>query len=455
MMTPRETIAPQEDLNPNHIARQQFNAALAYLPELTECPGMADWLFEPERIVKVALPVRLNDGCVHVFHGYRVLHSTLRGPGKGGIRFHPDVNEEEVKALAAWMTLKCALVDVPFGGAKGGVACDPRRLTPYEKSRVTRRFITALGDDIGPYTDIPAPDVYTDAQTMAWVYDTYSMMHPGDNNLPVVTGKPLDLGGSPGRAQATAQGALFATQHYLELSGNGGLTDLKGATVAVQGFGNAGRHAAHLFSAAGSIVVAVSDSQGGIFDPGGLEVARVALHKDESGSVIDLDGTKPLTGGEVLEVPCDILIPAALENQITAANADRISAQVVVEAANGPTTPAADRILHESGVVVLPDILANAGGVVVSYYEWVQNLENQQWEEHRVLEKLRDKMHRATERVVAKRVALTEGHDHFQEALRAKEPEAPELPLPDLRTAAYVVAVGACSNTATQRGIWP
>jgi glutamate dehydrogenase (NAD(P)+) len=177
---------------------------------------MADWLFEPERIVKVSLPVRLNDGYVYVFHGYRVLHSTMRGPGKGGIRFHPDVSEEEVRALAAWMTFKCALVDVPFGGAKGGVACDPRTFTQYEKSRVPRRFISALGDNIGPYTDIPAPDVYTDAQTMAWVYDTYSMMHPGDNNLPVVTGKPLDLGGSPGRAQATAQGALFVTEHFLE-----------------------------------------------------------------------------------------------------------------------------------------------------------------------------------------------------------------------------------------------
>jgi len=454
-MTSPKIPVGTEDLNPNHIARQQFNAALAYLPDLTECPGMADWLFEPERVVKVALPVRLNDGCVHVFHGYRVLHSTLRGPGKGGIRFHPNVDEEEVKALAAWMTLKCALVDVPFGGAKGGVACDPRQLTPYEKSRVTRRFIAALGDNIGPYTDIPAPDVYTDAQTMAWVYDTYSMMHPGDNNLPVVTGKPLDLGGSPGRAQATAQGALFVTEHYLALGGSPALTGLKGASVAVQGFGNAGRFAAHLFSAAGATVVAVSDSRGGIHDPSGLDVSKVELHKDETGSVIALEGTKPLEGGEVLEVPCDILIPAALENQITTANADRISAHVVVEAANGPTTPAADQILTENGTHVLPDILANAGGVVVSYYEWVQNLENQQWEEHEVLEKLRRKMQRATERVVTKRVALIEGHEHYQEALRSRNHEAPELLIPDLRTAAYVVAVGACSSTATQRGIWP
>ena len=454
-MTSQEATANLEDLNPNHIARQQFDAALAYLPELTESPGMADWLFEPERIVKVTLPVRLNDGCVHVFHGYRVLHSTLRGPGKGGIRFHPDVDEEEVMALAAWMTLKCALVDIPFGGAKGGVACDPRTLTPYEKSRVTRRFIAALGDNIGPYTDIPAPDVYTDAQTMAWVYDTYSMMHPGDNNLPVVTGKPLDLGGSPGRAQATGQGALFATEHYLELGGSPELTSLKGATVAVQGFGNAGRHAARLFSAAGANVVAVSDSRGGIHDPSGLDVSKVELHKDETGSVIGLEGTKPLRGGEVLEVACDILIPAALENQITGANADRVSAHLVVEAANGPTTPTADRILTEKGIHVLPDILANAGGVIVSYYEWVQNLENQQWEEYEVLDKLRRKMQRATERVVTKRVALIEGHEHFQEAVRSKDPEAPELPIPDLRTAAQVVAVGACSNTASQRGIWP
>ncbi len=245
------------------------------------------------------------------------------------------------------------------------------------------------------------------------------------------------------------------TEHFLELGGSPELTSLKGATVAVQGFGNAGRHAARLFSAAGAAVVAVSDSKGGIYDPSGLDVSKVEVHKDETGSVISLEGAKPLASGEVLEVPCDVLIPAALENQITAANADRIAARVIVEAANGPTTPAADAILAARGTHVLPDILANAGGVVVSYYEWVQNLENQQWEEHEILEKLRRKMQRATERVLTKRVALIEGREHYEELLRSSYPEAGPLPVPDLRTAAYVVAVGACASTALQRGLWP
>ncbi len=445
--------AVTEDLNPNHIARYQFDRVIPFIESLAQSPGMADWLFEPEQVLRVTLPVRMDDGTIQIFHGYRVLHSTIRGPGKGGIRYHPNVDEDEVRALAAWMTLKCALVDIPFGGAKGGVSCDPRKISQREKAAITRRFIAALGSNIGPHTDIPAPDVYTDAQTMAWIYDTYSMMHPGHNNLPVVTGKPLDLGGSPGRATATAQGALFVAEHFIELGGVQGLSSLQGATVAVQGFGNAGRHAAKLFAAAGAKIVAVSDSRGGIFDPNGLNVAEVELHKDHEGTVATFDGVKHLGPKEVLEVPCDVLIPAALENQITLENADRIDTKLVVEAANGPTTPGADRVLYGKGIHVLPDILANAGGVVVSYYEWVQDLENQQWEEHEVHEKLRKKMRRATERVVTKRVALIESLGAYRDAW-AERSDA-EVPEPDMRTAAYTVAVGKCATAAEQRGIWP
>ncbi len=443
-----------EELNPNSIARLQFEMTRPYIPEINTHAGLADWIFRPQRSVQVVLPVLMDDGQVRTFTGYRVLHSTIRGPGKGGIRFHPNVDLDEVKALAYWMTLKCALVDIPFGGAKGGVQCDPHARSEGELSRITRRFISALGDNIGPYTDIPAPDVYTNEQTMAWVYDTYSMMHPGENNLPVVTGKPLDLGGSPGRSAATAQGAVFVTEHFLEIGSIPDVSDLSEATIAIQGFGNAGYHAARLFSASGATIVAVSDSKGGIYEPSGLDVRKVMDHKQETGSVVGYPGAKSLDPQELLEVPCEILVPAALENQITLANADRIAARLIVEAANGPVTPGADRVLAERGIHVLPDILANAGGVVVSYYEWVQNLENQRWEEHDVLEKLRHKMRRATEHVVTRRVALVEGHEHFAQEWK-KVKRNGDLPMPDLRIAAHVLAVGANVRAALQRGIWP
>ena len=353
-------------------------------------------LFEPEKIIKVTLPVVLDDGFVHNFLGYRVLHDDVRGPGKGGIRFHPDVDESEIKALATWMTWKCALANIPFGGAKGGVACDPKKLSIAEKQRITRRFIATLGDAIGPHTDIPAPDLYTDAQTMAWIYDTYSMMHPGENNLPVVTGKPLDLGGSAGRETATAQGMVYVLEHLVSIGAFPELTSLRGSTVAIQGFGNAGRHAAKILYKAGAQVVAVSDSRGGVWDPEGLDLARVELQKEETGSVIDTPGTKPLEPREVLEVKCDVLVPAALETQITSANAHKIDAKVVIEAANGPTTIEADDILQERGIPVVPDILSSAGGVVVSYFEWTQNLANEQWTEAEVQDRLRTTMTQAT-----------------------------------------------------------
>jgi len=397
----------------------------------------------------------MDDGYVHLFRGFRVLHNDTRGPGKGGIRFHPNVDEDEVTALATWMSWKCAVLDVPFGGAKGGVECDPRNMSKKEKRKVTRRFIAALGDNIGPYTDIPAPDVYTDAQTMAWIYDTYAMMHPGQNNLPVVTGKPLDLGGIPGRADATARGAMMCTQHFLEIGGLPGKRSLSNMTVAIQGFGNAGRHAAKLYREAGATIIAVSDSRGGVFHKDGLDINAVEAHKDETGSVVGTPGTEKLEPLEVLEVPCQILIPAALENQVTMENAGRIQTRLIVEAANGPVTPGADRILAERDIKILPDILANAGGVVVSYFEWVQNLENSQWEEHDVHKKLRKKMHRSTEQVVTQRVTLAESLDYYQDRWHELQPDAAPLPVPDMRIAAYVIAIERCRTAAEQRGVWP
>jgi len=436
-------------------ARSHFDRALPYTENLNGWKGMAEWMFAPDRVVKVEFPVLMDDGFVHMFTGYRVLHSNVFGPGKGGIRFHPLVDEGEVKALAALMTWKCALVQLPFGGAKGGVQCDATRLSKREKERVTRRYIAALGDAIGPFTDIPAPDLYTDAATMAIVYDTYAMMHPGQNNFPVVTGKPLNLSGSVGREAATARGAVYATEHLLEVGGVPGLSTLDGLEVAIQGFGNAGSHAARLFRDAGAKVVAVSDSKGGIFEPNGLDIAQVATHKAETGSVIDFPGTKPLGPREVLEVPCDVLVPAALEGQITIDNAAEIHAKVIIEAANGPTTPAADLILSERKIAVLPDMLASAGGVIVSFMEWVQNLDHQRWGEHKVNTELKRRINRAVEDIVTRRVSLCESLDDYRESWYAAVPDAKPIPAPDLRTAAYTVACERIRLATEQRGIWP
>jgi glutamate dehydrogenase (NAD(P)+) len=444
-----------EDLNLASIAKQQFEAAVPFTAELAGWRGIAEWIFRPEKVTKVTLPVRMDDGYIHTFLGYRVLHDTIRGPGKGGFRFHPAVDEDEVTALATWMTWKCAITDIPFGGAKGGVQCDPHTLSDGEKERITRRYIAALGDAIGPHSDIPAPDLYTDARTMAWAYDTYTMMHSGSNNLGVVTGKPVGLGGSLGRDTATAQGTLFAVERMLEVHAIPELSSVDGAEVAIQGFGNAGRNAAKLFRAAGAKIVAVSDTKGGIYSPDGLDIAAVEQLKDETGSVIDLPGSKPLNPLEVLEVPCDILIPAAMENQITAANAERVRAKVIAESANGPTTPEADAILGEQGISVIPDVLAAAGGVVVSYFEWVQNLANETWTAAEVHDRLREKMYRATDAVVTTRAALIENLETYQEAWSKAQPRWPRPERPTLRTAAHVVALGRCRLAAEHRGIWP
>jgi glutamate dehydrogenase (NAD(P)+) len=337
------------------------------------------------------------------------------------------------------MTWKCAVIDVPFGGAKGGVCCNPKELRESDLRKITRRFVSDLGDLIGPHTDIPAPDVYTSAQTMAWIYDTYAMMHPGRNTLPVVTGKPLDIGGSHGRNEATARGCLFACQRALARGVVPGRTKVEGARVVVQGFGNAGSIAASLFHEAGARIIAVSDTHGGIHQESGLDIEAVAEHKRKTGTVAGFAGARTITNPELLTLDCDILIPAALENQIRRDNAAAIRARFICEAANGPTTPAADRILLDRNIPVLPDILANSGGVCVSYFEWVQNNENEQWDLAEVNQKLQTKMDRATDTVIDKQKEIN------------KEGKAAL----GLRTAAFLVAIERVSHVALERGIWP
>jgi glutamate dehydrogenase (NAD(P)+) len=449
------SVAPalQEDLNPFHIATQQFEHAIRYLPEYQK--GLVESLVRPERMIISEFPIQTHNGTVRNFTGYRVLHNRARGPGKGGIRYHPDVTADEVRALASWMTWKCAVMDIPFGGAKGGVICNPKELTEDDLRMITRRFIAELGDAIGPHSDIPAPDVNTTAETMAWVFDTYDMMHPGRNNLPVVTGKPVDMGGSFGRNEATSRGCLFCTQQALSQGIVNGFDSVDGADVVVQGFGNAGSIAARLYAEEGSRIIAASDSRGGIYRADGFDPVAAAAHKRETGSVVGLPGTEEVSNDELLAIECDILIPAALENQIRADNAGDVKARLIAEAANGPTTPAADRILAERGIPVLPDILANAGGVTVSYFEWVQNIENEQWDEEEVNAKLLRKMNRATDSVLANREQINGGLEEIQarrvELGRGSDPLEPI----DLRTAAYVLAVKRVADVTLRRGIWP
>ncbi|MCP3984457.1 MAG: Glu/Leu/Phe/Val dehydrogenase [bacterium] len=446
-----------EDLNPYHMAQTQFDRATGYLPHLKT--GLIDFFKRPRRAITVEFPVLTEDGGVRVFTGHRVLHSRVRGPGKGGLRYHPDVTADEVRALASWMTWKCAVADVPFGGAKGGVACNPKELDEADLRHITRRYISELGDFIGPHTDIPAPDVNTNAQTMAWVYDTYDALHPGSNNLPVVTGKPLDIGGSQGREEATARGILYATQAVLDSQILPERSSLAGADVVIQGWGNVGTHVFELFREEGARIIAVGDSQGGILNKEGLDKAEIEEHRRDTGTVVGLNGTITITNEQLLELPCDILVPAALGGQIRRDNAPRISAELVVEGANGPTTPSADSILAERGIPVVPDILANAGGVVVSYFEWVQNTENEQWDLEEVHRKLHLRMTRATHDVLAKQSELQQRLPAIREALeetRSKHPvpEVPHQPV-TLRSAAYVLAIERVASVALARGIWP
>ena len=373
--------------NPFEIAMQNFDTAADKLG-LEE--NMRNRIKHPARAMIVSVPVRMDDGNIRRFEGYRVQHSTMRGPAKGGVRYHPQVNLDEVKALATWMTWKCAIVGIPFGGGKGGISCNPKEMSPAELERMTRRYIIEIMPIIGPEKDIPAPDVYTNSQTMAWMMDTFSM-NIGYAVPGIVTGKPLEIGGSLGRESATARGTVYTAESAAKYIG----LDLSKATCAVQGFGNAGSIAAKLISELGTKVIAVSDSQGGIFSSNGLDPDAVIKHKKETGSVLGFAGSEDITNEELLIIDCDVLIPAALENAITEKNASDVKAKIIAEAANGPTTPEADRILEEKNVFIIPDILANAGGVTVSYFEWVQNVQHLFWKEEEINERLKTIMDKA------------------------------------------------------------
>jgi len=412
-------------MNPWAMAQRQFDLAAE---RLNLDPGLRKVLREPRREFTVHFPVTMDDGHVEVFTGYRVQHNLTRGPAKGGLRYHQDVTIDEVKALAMWMTWKCAVVGIPYGGGKGGVQVDPKKLSLRELEGLTRRFATELSVLIGPEKDIPAPDVNTNAQVMAWIMDTYSM-HMGYTVPGVVTGKPIALGGSEGRNEATARGAVFCIGEAAPRLG----ISVTGATVAVQGFGNAGSIAARLLAEQGARVIAVSDSTAGIHVPGGLDIPRVVRWKAEHGTVQGFPGARAITNAELLTLECDILLPAALENQIHAGNARDVKARMVAEAANGPTDPDADRIFAERGIFVIPDILCNAGGVTVSYFEWVQDLNRDHWSEAIINEKLREIMVKAFHEVYAM---------HEREHC-------------DMRTAAYLVAVDRVASATAMRGLYP
>jgi glutamate dehydrogenase (NAD(P)+) len=395
-------------------AASPWEAALSQLDEAAEIlqldPGVHDILRHPKRTLTVAVPIRRDDGMVRTFTGYRVHHNTSRGPSKGGIRFHPGVNLDEVKALAMWMTWKCAIVGIPYGGAKGGVVVDPKTLSLPELERLTRRYAAEILPMIGPDRDIPAPDVGTDAQIMAWIMDTYSM-NVGHSVPGVVTGKPVSVGGSQGRADATSRGVMYITEATLKHRGMA----VEDARIAIQGYGKVGRPAVRLLEELGCHVIAVSDVNGGVHNPKGLSFTGLEAFARENGTVVGYEGGDRISNEELLELECDVLVPAALESQITGHNAPRVRAGIVVEAANGPTTPDADEILHDRDVLVVPDILANSGGVTVSYFEWVQDLQAYFWDEDEVNRKLRSIMESAyvdvlgitEERKVPMRIAAT------------------------------------------------
>jgi glutamate dehydrogenase (NAD(P)+) len=374
-----------EKMNPFEVAQRQLDMAAAIL-KLD--PGVHALLREPMRELHVTLPVRMDDGTIKVFKGFRVQYNDARGPTKGGIRFHPEETIDTVRALAAWMTWKCAVVDIPLGGGKGGVICNPKEMSVGELERLSRAYIRAVGRILGPEKDIPAPDVYTTPQIMAWMMDEFSALK-GYNAPGVITGKPIPLGGSQGRGDATARGGMYCIREAAKVLG----VDLKGAPTAIQGYGNAGLFAHKLSEELlGVKVVAVSDSKGGIYDPKGLNLEKLSKYKDNTGSVVGFPGAKTISNEELLELDVTLLIPAALEGVITDKNAGKIKAKILAELANGPTTPEADDILYKNGVYVIPDFLCNAGGVTVSYFEQVQNAYNYYWEIGEVYEKLDKKM---------------------------------------------------------------
>ena len=418
------------------MAYNPYENVLKVMDEAAQILGYSESDIEPlkypERELKVSVPVEMDDGSIRVFEGYRVQHSTSRGPAKGGVRFHPAVNNDEVKALAAWMTFKCAVVNIPYGGGKGGVICDPHELSERELRAITRRFTAAIMPLIGPEQDIPAPDVGTNAAVMGWMMDTYSMLK-GHCVHGVVTGKPIELGGALGRNEATGRGVMFTTRNIMKKLG----MEMKGTDVAVQGMGNVGSITAKLLHQEGMKVVAVSDVSGGVYKKDGLDIPAILayLGKDRRNllSGYEEDGMSRITNEELLELPVTVLVPAALENQINGSNADKIRAKLIVEAANGPTAAEADPILNDKGVVIVPDILSNAGGVVVSYFEWVQNIQSVSWTEEEVNAKLERIMNNSFDAV-------------YNIAQEKKVP---------LRTGAYLIAVDRVVKAKKARAIWP
>lgn len=440
----------QENLDPVFTSEQQFDRATRYINDLKK--GLIDFLKKPKRLYIVNFPIELDDGSVVSFQGYRVIHNRVFGPGKGGIRFHPSVTIEEVISLAKLMTWKCALTNIPFGGAKGGVVCNPKELSEGELRRITRRFTSEMFDVIGPHTDIPAPDLYTNEQTMAWIFDTYDVLHPGYNNRPVVTGKPISMGGSYGRYEATGTGCLYATERFLSKGLIPEQQEVAGATVVIQGFGDVGSVAAHAFFREGARVIAVSDSQGGIYKEDGLDPEKIDEFKAGHGTVVGMPETLTITNAELLELQCDILLPAALGNQIHGGNANNIKAKVIVEGANNPTTPQADTILNNKGIYVLPDILANAGGVTVSYYEWVQNQANEQWSFEEVTSKLKAKIYTAVDTVFNRWQSYVVGDEKI---INIDDDNKQDLPTPDFRTTALIIAIERVTKATLIRGIWP
>ncbi len=411
--------------NPFENALEQLRIAAGYL-KLDE--GIHQMLAHPKREVTVSLPVKMDDGKIKVFTGFRVQHNDARGPFKGGIRYHPNVSLDEVRALSSWMTWKTSVVNIPFGGGKGGIICDPKSMSPGELERMTRRFAFAIAPIIGPYKDVPAPDVYTNAQTMAWIMDVYNMIN-GVMSPAVITGKPIALGGSLGRDRATGRGAVFVTVEAAKVK----KLDLKKATFAVQGFGNAGSNYAEILQEHGPKLMGASDSSGAIMSKTGMDAGKLVAYKEKTGSVSGFPGSQPISNAELLQMDVDILSPAALENQILPDIAKGVKAKIVAECANGPTTPEADKILAKNGVFVCPDILANAGGVVVSYLEWVQNLERIAWSEDEVNSMLEKKMIGAFKDV----------HD------------ASVKYNVDMRTGAMITAVGRVAEAVKGLGLFP
>ncbi len=418
-------ISPREDLNPFHIAQLQFDMAAEFL-KLDA--ALRSLLRAPRRVLEVAIPVEMDNSQTKVFTGYRVQHNVVRGPAKGGTRYHLNLTLDEVKALATWMTWKAALVDIPFGGGMGGVICDPKRMSKAELERLSRRYAYEMLPVIGPETDILAPDINTDSQTMAWIMDTYSMAH-GHLSPGVVSGKPVALGGSAGQREATARGAVVAAEEACKQK----RISLRGASVAIQGFGSVGSVACRLFAERKARVVAISDSRGGAYNSRGIDPLRAQRYKDRTGTVVGMPGTSRLTNDELLALKCDILVPAALGNALTLANADQIKARILVEAANGPTTPHADEVLHRRGILLVPDILAGAGGVAAGYFEWVRNLDGSSSPEKDAAARLETVMRRAFAEVVA---TAQKHHAH-------------------LRQGAQILAVGRVAEAAAARGLFP